>query len=92
MSQLWVIAYDIENDKNRYNVHEILNDYGERVQFSVFECWLDETSLRVLRSQLQQSVESNDSLRWYPLCRNCRRVIYSQGKTALGEKEQYYLL
>lgn len=37
----YVIAYDIPDDSRRDKVATLLVSYGERVQLSVFECWLD---------------------------------------------------
>jgi CRISPR-associated endonuclease Cas2 len=33
-----VVAYDVTHDRRRTRVVKILKNYGERVQYSVFEC------------------------------------------------------
>lgn len=41
---MWfVIAYDISDDRRRDQMADLLGRYGRRVQWSVFECHLDET-------------------------------------------------
>ena len=35
-----VIAYDIVDDKHRTKISKLLEGYGERVNYSVFECML----------------------------------------------------
>lgn len=35
---MYVISYDISNDKIRTKIAKELENYGRRVQFSVFEC------------------------------------------------------
>ncbi len=52
--RLWVVAYDITDDRKRAAVRRILSDHGKRVQYSVFECWLDD--------------EGEDHVRYYGLC------------------------
>jgi CRISPR-associated endoribonuclease cas2 len=44
----FVIAYDIQSDKNRKKLSDILEGIGYRVNFSVFECELNETKLKKL--------------------------------------------
>jgi len=39
---LIVVAYDIIDDKRRNRVAKTMEDYGTRVQYSVFECVLEE--------------------------------------------------
>jgi CRISPR-associated protein Cas2 len=36
-----VVSYDISDDKRRRKVAQIMEGYGYRVQYSVFECDLD---------------------------------------------------
>ncbi|MEM2889797.1 MAG: CRISPR-associated endonuclease Cas2 [Candidatus Hadarchaeum sp.] len=43
--QLVLVVYDISNDKRRTKLHNVLLDYGTPVQYSVFECHLDEKNL-----------------------------------------------
>lgn len=65
---LYVVAYDIPNDKRRKKVSDLLEGYGKRVQYSVFECVLTQTKYDELRSRLKKQVElSEDSVRFYPL-------------------------
>ncbi|MGH8477117.1 MAG: CRISPR-associated endonuclease Cas2 [Methylococcales bacterium] len=92
MSRLWMISYDIEDDKVRRRVHDVLKDHGERVQFSVFECWLDRPELVELRTRLQEEIQDQDSIRWYPLCRWCSRSIEWQGQGLAAEDADYHLL
>ncbi|HEU5378541.1 MAG TPA: CRISPR-associated endonuclease Cas2, partial [Ktedonobacteraceae bacterium] len=39
-STLYVIAYDISDDRRRTNVHSILKGFGQWTEFSLFECFL----------------------------------------------------
>lgn len=37
----YVICYDIPDDKRRKKISDLLEVYGSRVQYSVFECVLN---------------------------------------------------
>lgn len=65
---LYVIAYDIPDDKRRKSISDILEGYGSRVQYSVFECVLSQSKYDELRKRLRyQFEEGEDSLRFYPI-------------------------
>lgn len=64
--RLFVITYDIEDSGRRTKVANTLKGYGERVQLSVFECWLNTGELNVLKERLQKLIDpDNDSVRFY---------------------------
>lgn len=92
MSRLWIIAYDIENDRSRRRVHNLLKDYGERVQFSVFECQLDERSLASLRASIKEELGDGDNVRCYPLCSWCKKQVSWQGIGLAVDDPKFYLL
>jgi CRISPR-associated protein Cas2 len=86
-----MVAYDIEDDRVRYKVSNILKDYGERVQYSVFECWLEEGQFAALRTQLAGLLEKDDSLRWYPLCKWCIDKVVWQGEGERPDDEGFII-
>lgn len=77
---LVVIAYDIADDRRRAEVAGRLLGWGERVQESVFECWLNAAELRLLKDTLAELVdETTDRIRFYRLCRKDTAGIRCQG-------------
>ncbi|AGY58212.1 CRISPR-associated endonuclease Cas2 [Gloeobacter kilaueensis] len=71
-----LVSYDIPNDKRRTKIHNALKSYGEWVQFSVFECDLDDTNYARLRARLSALIKpEEDSIRFYFLCRTCSPKI-----------------
>lgn len=65
---LYVIVYDIPCDKRRRKVAELLAGYGQRVQFSVFECVLNAVLFGELRRRLKRRVKlDEDRVRFYPM-------------------------
>lgn len=45
MRKTYLVCYDISNDKRLARVHKTMRGFGDRVQYSVFECQLNETDL-----------------------------------------------
>jgi CRISPR-associated protein Cas2 len=67
-----VVAYDIESDKIRNKVAEILQMYGERANKSVFECMFSETQLKKTKQNIASLInEKTDSVIFYRICVNC---------------------
>ena len=60
--QLWVIAYDSPCDKRRRKLAKLLKGYGERLQWSVFECRLQPHQLLRLRQCLERIAAPQDSI------------------------------
>ena len=69
---MYVIAYDIADDRRRNRIARLLEGYGERVQYSVFEAWLNDTELQKLRQRLEKAVKEEGTVRIYTLCAACR--------------------
>ena len=61
--QRWVIAYDSPSNKRRRKLAKLLEGYGERLQWSVFECRLQPHQLRRLRQLLACIATAEDSVR-----------------------------
>ncbi len=72
MSRLWVVCYDISDNRIRNKVCDLLKNHGERVQYSVFECHLGDRELAGLRQEVAGLLEQDDQVRWYPLCDWCK--------------------
>ena len=69
MTSLWLVCYDVRDDKRRNKLAKLIEQRCQRVQYSVFECPLDEATLEELLQKrwLKVLKVSEDSLRAYPL-------------------------
>lgn len=77
---LYLIAYDIPDNKRRKKVADILEGYGQRVQYSVFEARLDKATYRQLQHRLRDRLNlDEDHLRIYPLTRHTEAQILVWG-------------
>jgi len=76
---LVVVAYDVntESEEGRRRlrrVAKLCEDFGQRVQKSVFECLVDAAQWTALRARLIREIEIGaDSLRFYFLGGSARR-------------------
>ena len=87
-----IISYDIIDDKRRLKVAKVLEDYGIRVQYSVFECILDEAKLREMRENLVSLIVDEDSLRFYNLCESCIKRIKVFGAAEVTKDKEVYIV
>ena len=80
----YVIAYDIPCNKRRKKVADLLEGYGQRVQYSVFECVLSKSLYNQLRERLQKQIKENeDSIRFYPISGHTLAQIETLGGVPL---------
>lgn len=52
----YLISYDMADDKRRTRVFDILNDYGNHTQYSVFLADLDKAELAAVRGLLDAEI------------------------------------
>lgn len=68
-----LVSYDVstetrEGRRRLRHVAKLCQAYGQRVQFSVFECHVDDAQYEALRHRLVKVIEpSQDSIRLYKL-------------------------
>ena len=89
----YILCYDIPDDKRRTKLANLLEGYGERRQYSVFECHLKETQFASLWEKIAHLIKQDDSVLCYPLCKNCQTRTRSLGNTqALLKDPDHYLI
>ena len=88
-----VVSYDIPDDKRRTKVMKIVEGYGRRAQYSVFECELRPADLRQLQERLHAVLDdTEDDLRFYPLCNECLGKVTLLGKAVLHHPQAYEVI
>lgn len=74
--QFVVVAYDIPDDRRRERLHHLLEGFGTPVQYSVFECLLEDQELARLKRRVARTIRPRlDHVRYYYLCAACQRRI-----------------
>jgi CRISPR-associated protein Cas2 len=80
-----VVSYDVstvdpQGQARLRRVAKVCKDYGQRVQFSVFECSVDPARWTFFRDKLIKEINPDtDSLRFYFLGANWRRRVEHVG-------------
>jgi CRISPR-associated protein Cas2 len=75
-----IIVYDIPDHKRRTRLASFLEGYGQRVQLSVFECFLTLDEMRNLYEKVQKKVEpSEDNVRFYWLSSEAKNLVLTIG-------------
>lgn len=89
----YLISYDIPDDKRRVKLAKTLKDFGDRVQYSVFECILDAALLETMTSRIADIIdEAEDSIRIYALCNACEKSIHIMGQGTVSKEEDVYVV
>lgn len=91
-STLYVVAYDIPDDKRRTRVHRILKGFGQWTEFSLFECFLTKKEFLLMQAKLRQYLSADtDRVRIYTICDTCLEKIETVGIPEAKE-EMVYLI
>lgn len=92
--RLWVLVYDIADDRRRRQLAKCLGKQLGRVQESVFEGWLTQGELRALMDEAAQLLDlAEDRLRAYPLAvrKQSRYQLYGQ-QSATGKLSDFWVI
>jgi CRISPR-associated protein Cas2 len=74
-SRWWLVTYDVREPKRLRKAAKHMEGYGERMQYSVFRCWLTDRDAERLRWELTAMLESEDDVLLIPLCSRCHGGI-----------------
>ena len=85
-----VIAYDISDDKRRLQMAKELERWGNRTQFSVFECDLNEREEHEMMIKLKAIRRKEDALRVYRICAECVKKSEILSGEDLYTNQDYY--
>ncbi len=88
-----LVSYDVatgdaEGERRLRRVAKACKDYGQRVQYSVFECIVDPAQWAYLKQRLINEIDpEKDSLRFYYLGSNWRRRVEHIGAKETIDQE-----
>jgi len=90
---LIVVCYDVADDQRRARVSNELENFGTRVQYSVFECYLDESELQELSERLAGIIqEQEDRLGYYLLCPKDAQDMFAEGRYVSSRDPDYHVI
>jgi len=90
----FLVCFDIVNDKKRRRAVKVLKQYGVRVQKSVFECSdLSEEQFTKMKNRLDETIDhTEDTFRFYPVCRDCVKKVEFSGIGEPPETRPYRII
>ncbi len=90
---LTIISYDVPSDRRRTKLAHLLEDFGVRVQFSVFEGRLNDEDLERLRARVTKLIKpEEDQVRVYRICAECERKIELFGAGEVTVDPEVYIV
>jgi CRISPR-associated protein Cas2 len=91
---LYLVCYDIRNQKRWRKAYKLIQGYGERIQYSIFRCPLTQRTREKLRWELEQVLVKEDNLLFIRLSHQCVAGIpaYNRPNTWLCLDEPYKIV
>lgn len=88
-----MVSYDIKSNKIRRKVKKIIEGFGKRVQFSVFECFISDSQFNEMKNKINEIVKDKPvSIRFYILCESCDKKIEFYGCGKILDDDQYFMV
>jgi CRISPR-associated protein Cas2 len=92
-NMLHLIAYDIREPARLRRVAKVCEDFGIRVEYSVFECDLSQELFQELWSRLTEEIDhTEDTILAYRICGSCVLRIASMGHVIRPGKVLVYMV
>lgn len=93
IDMLFIVSYDITSDRRRIRLAKALKDFGDRVQYSVFECLMGQEELKKMTERIEGIInKEEDSVRIYKLCGDCEGKVEIIGTGTRTEEIQIYIV
>ena len=93
MTAFYLVCFDVREDKRLRKISVAMEDFGIRVQRSVFECHLESFQLLALKQRVSDIMNPNeDNVRYYHLCGKDKGQIIVDGIGAVSSDPDFHLL
>lgn len=96
MRNSYLVCYDISDDKRLRKVFQTMRNFGDHLQFSIFECQLTPTDLARCRAELSHIIHHGQDQVLFvdlgPAAGRGDRVITSIGKAYTSIDAPCYIL
>ncbi len=76
-----IVAYDIADPTRLARIAKIMEDYGVRVQKSIFEVTARKGVFREMKDRIERvMVFEQDGVKYFPVCEKCAQTVEIIGK------------
>lgn len=90
---MYVVTYDISEDRVRSRAAALLGSYGDRVQKSVFSCHLDSDQFAYVVSKLSELIDPHtDAVHLFRQCAPCDEALRFIGQARHYEPEPFWII
>jgi CRISPR-associated protein Cas2 len=90
---MYVLVYDVVNDRRRNKLHRTLKDYGTAVQRSVSEFDLNAAEVQKMMKRVEALISPDeDTVRLYRLCAACLTETRILGEGVLSLDPDFYII
>jgi len=90
---LTLVAYDISDQKRLSRVAKVCENYGARVQYSIFECYLEPAEFDEFWLKLLEEIDdAEDRLVAYKIDARSAKETHTAGTMVCAEKTVCYLV
>ncbi|HKI18966.1 MAG TPA: CRISPR-associated endonuclease Cas2 [Isosphaeraceae bacterium] len=87
----YIAAYDVSDDRIRRRVSRVLDGYGQRLQLSVYEVWLEPEELPDFRRRVGSLLSESDQFDLVPIDVHPQRIRL-RWQTGIDEYEPVIVL
>ena len=92
MTEFYLICFDVRDAKRLRRISNELENFGKRVQRSVFECHLEAAQVHELQQRLADLLEPlEDQVRYYRLCGKDKQKIIIDGSGQLSSDPDFMI-
>jgi CRISPR-associated protein Cas2 len=93
MTMFYLVCFDVREEKRLRKISIAMEDFGIRVQRSVFECHLESFQLQTLKQRVSGIMNPDlDHVRYYPLCGKDKKRIVVDGIGTVSNDPEFHLL
>jgi CRISPR-associated protein Cas2 len=83
----WLVCYDVRDAARLRRTARHMEGYGDRVQYSVFRCWMTPRQMEQLRWELTEMLTQEDDVLIIPICGPCATGV--RGTTQSGNSVRW---
>lgn len=90
---MYVLVYDVVDDRRRNKLHRSLKDFGTAVQRSVFEFDLNSKGAEEMMERVERLIDTEeDVVLLYRICDSCLAQLHILGKGEPTVDPDYYII
>lgn len=88
-----IVVYDIANPKRLVKTAKAMEDFGTRVQKSIFEVEAGPAIFAEMKERLEAIIDpACDGVKYFPLCRSCAGTLEIIGQGTFLDPDEAFMI